>query len=417
MRSFKKLSFERRAYLRRSFRKIMLLSVVAVLCGLCAGSGLAIMLEWRSAPSAPVVSPAPPSPSNTAAPGGASVPPAASLPPAGSGAGSDYIVEAETTVLELPVVGATGFTLISTDLWPQPLEQGEAGSQLPPGASFAVMEERGQWWRVEGDEFSGWVLSGRCMINLPDVIPSIVYDNANAYSSVFVTCGRSIPNITGEALYAAWLPNERLGRDEFVVPLLYPMAKRIYAAQQAALAEGNTLVIIEAFRPWNTQQVVAQAVSAMAAEDATISAAVTGAPWGVGWFIASGVSNHQQGYAVDLTIARIEAAEEVQCCEYTYTRVTRSTRYEMQTPIHELSSSSAAMAGPLDPRSDKWRTMAPAPRMNQNAFTLQRYCTDAGMTPLASEWWHFNDYTALDPEIAKRATGNFMVNACHSFVP
>ena len=31
---------------------------------------------------------------------------------------------------------------------------------------------------------------------------------------------------------------------------------------------------------------------------------------------------------------------------------------------------------------------------SEPARGLQRYCTGAGLTPLASEWWHFNDLEA-----------------------
>ena len=36
-----------------------------------------------------------------------------------------------------------------------------------------------------------------------------------------------------------------------------------------------------------------------------------------------------------------------------------------------------------------------ADTMNEAALLLRTYCTDAGLTPLASEWWHFNDLDRL----------------------
>lgn len=318
--------------------------------------------------------------------------------------------------LELPVEGATGYTIIDTVLWPQPAEEGE-GLNLFPGSCFAILAEQGEWWNIEGEGFTGWVKSAICMVNLPDVIPSIVYDDANAYSSVFLSCGKDIPGITGQALYEARGYNARLDCDEFVMPVLYPMAKKICTAQQAALADGNTLVVIEAYRPWSAQQAVVQAITALAAEDEEVMRAISDAPWSTDWFIATGISNHQQGYAVDLTIAKVDATEEHGCGLYDYTRVSASTRYAMQTPIHELSPASASMAVPIDPRSPDWRTVAPAAGMNPSATLLQQYMTDAGMTPLPSEWWHFNDYTAFTPEIQSQARGNFHTSACRSFTP
>ena len=38
------------------------------------------------------------------------------------------------------------------------------------------------------------------MINLPDIIPSIIYDDTNSYSSLFKSSGIDIPNVTGKKL-------------------------------------------------------------------------------------------------------------------------------------------------------------------------------------------------------------------------
>lgn len=337
--------------------------------------------------------------------------PASSLPQAEP----ERIRYIEENGLELPAVGSTGYTLINTPLYQAPQQQEQA--TLPPGTSFAVHQEEGGWWRIEGDGINGWVESSQCMINLPDVIPSIVYDDTNAYASVFACLGQPIPGITDRQLYEAQSYNERLEREEFIMPVLYPMAKRLCAAQQAALAEGNTLVIIEAFRPMETQKAVANAVTALGEEDAAVKEAITAPPWGIDWFIATGVSNHQQGYAVDLTMARVNSTEEKELGLYDYTVVNHNTRYEMQTPIHELSPASAALSAPVDPATDAWKTAEPAAAMNAGALLLHRYCTEAGMTPLASEWWHFNDYTALTDTIKSQAVGNFTTSVCHSFAP
>lgn len=40
--------------------------------------------------------------------------------------------------------------------------------------------------------------------------------------------------------------------------------------------------------------------------------------------------------------------------------------------------------------------------MTEGAKLLRTYCTNAGLSPLASEWWHFND---LDVRSATKSTG------------
>ena len=314
---------------------------------------------------------------------------------------------------------------------------------LPPGTPMTVLEEKGGWWRVEceveikpeteegdgmassvnpesslqqGDEpefqtLTGWVEHKYCMINLPDVIPSIIYDATNTYSSRFVSCGKTIDGITGEALYAGNdVYNHRLDQTEFMMPVLYSMAPRLCAAQQAALKEGNTLVLYEAYRPHETQRKVADAMWALTRKDAEVKEAVTGEPWSMTWFISTGISNHQRGFAVDVSIARIDSVRTGKTGDYEYIRVQDFELYKMPTPIHELSPASATYVSP----SSKELSIA----MNAPALGLQGYCTGAGLSPLASEWWHFNDWnTESQLEEEKQGIGDFIISQCRSVPP
>ena len=45
--------------------------------------------------------------------------------------------------------------------------------------------------------------------------------------------------------------------------------------------------------------------------------------------------------------------------------------------------------------------------MTTPAKQLQNYCTSAGMSPLASEWWHFNDLDAKEAIKNKGINGKF----------
>ena len=110
----------------------------------------------------------------------------------------------------------------------------------------------------------GWLENELCMINLPDVLPSIVYENPNAKASIFKTCGKDIEGITGQKLYDGLFYNQRLGRDEYLMPINYAMAKKVGAAQKNALKEGDCLKIIETFRPYEVQMLVKDAVYAKA---------------------------------------------------------------------------------------------------------------------------------------------------------
>ena len=304
---------------------------------------------------------------------------------------------------------------------------------LPAGTAMTVLREEGDWWQIsckaeyftrDGGttvgEVVGWVAHRYCMINLPDVIPSIVYNATNAYSSVFRTCGKEIDGITGVQLYSGPASNQRLGQVEFMMPVLYSMAPRLCAAQQAALREGNTLVLYEGYRPKETQLKVARAVQAMMNKEPEIRTALNTKPWSIPWFIATSTSNHQWGYAVDVSLARVSSVGVYQTGHYAFTRVTEYEEYEMPTPIHELSPAAAIFKQAIGPNSKTaWKSAAQTESFaaSESALGLQGYCTGAGLSPLASEWWHFNDLDSRAGVLDNLGKGDFEITVCRSEVP
>ncbi len=80
----------------------------------------------------------------------------------------------------------------------------------------------------------------------------------------FKTCGKDIEGITGQKLYDGLFYNQRLGRDEYLMPINYAMAKKVGAAQKNALKAGDCLKIVETFRPYEVQMLVKDAVYAKA---------------------------------------------------------------------------------------------------------------------------------------------------------
>jgi hypothetical protein len=219
--------------------------------------------------------------------------------------------------LELPVNGATGYASVRMDLKATADAGSETISELEAGTAFEVLEEVGDWWYVRTATESGWVQHLYCFINLPDVVPSIIYDNTNTYASKFVSSGKTIPGITGEALYDGKAYNMRLGKVSDIVPVLYSMSKKIHLAQQAALAEGNTLVIYEGYRPFFAQKLTVDALTTLAAADPEVMAGINTHPWDTNWFIATSISNHQMGYAIDVTLAKITEQQEFVIGDYT----------------------------------------------------------------------------------------------------
>ena len=298
-----------------------------------------------------------------------------------------------------------------------------------------MLQEEGDWWQVavttdyftdeeqtetQHGEITGWLEHKYCLVNLPDVIPSIIYDATNSYSSHFRSCGKVIPEVTGEAFYPSKTYNERLGKMEFMMPVLYSMAFKLCEAQQSALAEGNSLILYEGYRPHEVQTKVLSSLSAMTRTDPEVKEAVTGSPWRISWFISGGYSNHQRGYAVDMGLAKVSETKEYATGGLRYVRVWNYERYEMPTPIHELSRAAATFTAPVAINSTTaWKSAEMTQDMasNEPALGLQRYCTDAELTPLASEWWHFNDLSTRSQVLENQGIGDFLISSVRSTAP
>lgn len=318
---------------------------------------------------------------------------------------------------ELPLEGSTGFAgAVVMPLYEKPDENSAVLRRLAAGDMFYIRQESGAYWQVcLLDGTVGWLENEFCMINLPDVLPSVVYENPNATASIFKTCGEDIEGITGQKLYDGLFYNQRLGRDEYVMPINYTMAKKVGAAQKNALNAGDCLKIVETFRPYEVQMLVKDAVYAKARADKELMAALNKGAWNIGWFIATSLSNHQRGVAMDTTLLRVTAQTEYHMAGCPFVRVT-GEEYEMPSAMHELSSAAACFTKPVSSNSDTaWRRATVAVSMTEGARRLQEYCTGAGLTPLASEWWHFNDLNAQNAVRMTSGNGKFWLDGCVSW--
>ena len=321
-------------------------------------------------------------------------------------------------LFELPVNGATGFAPVFTPVRESPDFYSYTSGHLYAGTGFTIIEEQEDWWYIEAEGVNGWVLHAYCFINLPDVLPSIVYNVTNAHSSVFLSSGLQIPNVSGLRLYEGLSFNPRLGREEFIAPVLYSTAKRIANAQQKALADGNTLIIYEAFRPLSTQMLIVDSLTWLSNENDVVHQGLHQSPWHLGWFIATGVSTHQRGTAIDVSLAQINEQETITVGDYSVIVVTDYTEHIMPTPIHELSVQAVVFTSPVthaDPNG--WQQATFSHTMTEAAITLQRYLTEAGFTPLASEWWHFDDPASMNRIRYNSSNGDFVLSQIFSRVP
>jgi len=341
------------------------------------------------------------------------------------------IVEAEDTppaalfyspedgLFELPVAGATGWAAVYL-----PLHEAAADGStrvvgtLPPGQGFTILEAHNGWWYILVNGATGWVISRYCMINLPDILPSMVFNITNHAFSLFRSSGRIIPNVTGMALYNSRDFNARFGREEYIAAVLYGMARKVAAAQRAAVADGNTLIMYEAFRPAQAHNVVYENLHDLVRADPAVRAGISTPPWNTRWFLAASPYNHQRGTAVDVSLARIDQFEIRSTGDFAYMFVTRHTPHQMQTPMHELSIDAVVFTGPVHARSlVAWKQAEFSERATPGTILMHRYLTEAGLIPLASEWWHFNDLVHTAYAVEWGITGEFFLDSTYSMPP
>jgi len=233
-----------------------------------------------------------------------------------------------------------------------------------------------------------YIDSNYCMINLPEYVGALCsYDITNSYDSIFMAHGFEIPGLTGEVIRG--FEDVKLYDDSFLVPLLYPTATKLETAIENAREKGYKLKIYEAFRPHEASVYMYQRTSEVQyatlpentynGENPRVTLHVrevdeNGAvierrktywelmndynnSFTLGSFVSAGVSRHNLGIAMDLTLESLETGKEL----------------PMQTALHDLSQYSARSLN------------------NGCAKELSEIMMSAGYKDLYSEWWHFQD--------------------------
>ncbi|MCC8049565.1 MAG: SH3 domain-containing protein [Clostridiales bacterium] len=314
------------------------------------------------------------------------------------------VIASGDSYFEREVAGSTGWSTASLTLHAEASSSAASVGSLSAGTAFRIVSESGDWWQVTlSDGTTGYVEHSYCMINLPDVLPEMEYAITNAYYSIYVSSGYEIPGVTGTKLYSAgtsetegrvW--NERLGRYEYLVPVMYSAAKKISIAQYNAynLTNGQfTLKIYDSYRPHSVTTKIASALTSLYNSNSTVqknidySTEPSGATysWGYSWFLAQSLSTHNTGSAIDVTL-----------CEYN-TESASWRELDMPTDVHELSSAAIKYySGSVSKSPSNYSGMMNANAKlldyifiggSYNGYTFQ----STGMDTLASEWWHFQD--------------------------
>lgn len=245
-------------------------------------------------------------------------------------------------------------------------------------------EEAGLFQIRFDKDSTGWIESDYCMINLPDYLGDLVsYDITNSYASMFTFHEYEIPRLTGQLVTG--YETVRLHDGSFLVPLLYPTAKKLAAAAQTALDQGYRLRIYDTYRPLSATNAVydiAATILYAPIPYRTYTGNIVDLPrvgeagryqvlmidfvqnngWELGSFLARGGSYHNTGTAIDLGIEDAETGEILSA----------------QTMMHDLGIYSTTYSN------------------NDNAKVLFGIMEGAGLKTIVSEWWHFQDNDAIN---------------------
>lgn len=183
------------------------------------------------------------------------------------GAGIDYRYKVEA--LQLPSgeregIGEEEITLHTVPcveyatIWPTqeiPVYQDSTGKDqkgtIGVLQAVTVIDEKDGRFFVQtapGEE-EGYIDSDKCMINLPDYMGNLCkYDITNSYCSIYLAHRYAIPAVSGTVI--AGYEDVLLSDGTFLVPLLYPVAKKLAPAAEAAREQGYVIKIYDSFRPY-----------------------------------------------------------------------------------------------------------------------------------------------------------------------
>ena len=270
--------------------------------------------------------------------------------------------------------GCTGYMAVKSNLY-QNANTKKTIKKIASGTPFTIINQKGDYWYIDLGDIKGYIMHKYAMINLSDYIPSIIYNITNASSSIYVSSGYEIDNVTGEKLYQAGkVYNERLRKDEYIVPVMYSFANKILKAQTTLLDDGYTLKIYDSYRPYSVTKKIYNELSILYNSNKivrkNINKSITNnSSWGQSWFLAKNLSTHNTGSAIDVTLAYSDTKEEV----------------EMPTAMHELSSKAVKY------QSASSTTYSKEVKKNPAAIKLDKVMTKSGMQTLKSEWWHFQE--------------------------
>jgi fucose 4-O-acetylase-like acetyltransferase/D-alanyl-D-alanine dipeptidase len=290
--------------------------------------------------------------------------------------------ELDALTFDAPLAGATGFATSRIRLTPA---AGLPGGTLQAGEPFTIRADQGDTWIVVAKSSGGALDPRAALIDLADVVPSLVLsvETAPSYRSGTAILDQgtwSDADLVGiNARFATRLPT---------VPVSLATAQKVQLAQRAALAEGNTLIVYGSWRPEAAQQALAESLVAVYDAQPGVREGIDGDGWDLAWFLPSAADSAPYGDRLELSLGKLSQAVRPWTPGEPY-RSTQADEYAMPSSVREMSRAAVSTINPPGPQ----QPAASAP-LTEGARRLIGYCRGAGLSVSPSAWWLFEDHQA-----------------------
>lgn len=148
---------------------------------------------------------------------------------------------------DLSVQFATVWPIHDLDIY-QDTDRQEVIGTAAAATAYCVLEESNGLFQIRTPDGYGYIDSSYCLINLPDYLGELCsYNITNSYDSLYMVHGYEIPEITGTVITG--YEHVQTSSGTYLVPLLYPSAKKLATAAQNTLKDGYRIKIYDAYRP------------------------------------------------------------------------------------------------------------------------------------------------------------------------
>lgn len=232
---------------------------------------------------------------------------------------------------------------------------------IPQGTRLVVLDEGTGTFVADYNGNVVEISFADCLINVKDFIPSIdCWLDMAQPQNMFSMADEQIPGLTDRQFYHN--PGSADGSEAW---LRYEAATKLKNAQENFLADGYSIIIYDAYRPYTCTKDFQAAYRQYLNTKSTAFKNQWFGSLGESWFLAQKASSHNYGVAVDMGLKRV------------------SDGYVLPMPsaIHTLDIRSAYVS---------WSSVMDSEAAG-NARYMKSIMESAGFTYLKSEWWHFQD--------------------------